>query len=668
MDQRKLANVIRVLAADACEAANSGHPGMPLGMADIASVLWQKYLRHNPKNPKWLNRDRFIMSNGHGSMLQYALLHLSGYAVSLDDLKNFRQLGAITAGHPEVDECPGIETTTGPLGQGLGNAVGLALAYRHLAARYNQPNFTLFDPKVYVTVGDGCLMEGISHEVCALAGVHQLDNLVAIYDANGISIDGEIDGWMNEDVAKRFSAYGWEVIGPIDGHNFSEIDQALAKAQANLGRPKLIIARTIIGQGAPNKKNTSGVHGAPLGTEEIQAMRAALDWPHPSFHIPKDIYAEWSALERGQAAEADWQKTWQAYQTAHPQSAHSLVRIQEGKFINDLDAVWDALTSEALSQDSAIATRKTSLMVLKAIHPHLPELIGGSADLTGSNCTLAPSIQTLSAEQPDGQYIYYGVREFGMMAMTSGIALSGLLIPYSATFLVFSDYARNAIRMAALMKLRNIFVLTHDSVALGEDGPTHQPVEHISSLRLIPNLAVWRPADLFETVCAWKAALEHKNGPTVLVLSRQNLAALPACQRSVAQVVAQGAYAVLAPSNPDLALIATGSEVELAVQAAERLDQLGHKARVISMPCVEAFQKLSTAEQAKILGPASLPKLVIEAGASQLWPGLLSQQVTVVGLNQFGTSGPGKEVLAHYNFTPEAIAQKAQAMIGPTKN
>jgi len=661
--RRELANAIRALAMDAVQAANSGHPGAPMGMADIAEVLWNDFLKHNPGNPHWINRDRFVLSNGHGSMLLYSLLHLCGYALPMDEIRNFRQFGYRTAGHPEYHPELSIETTTGPLGQGIGNAVGMALAEKMLAAEFNRPGHEVIDHRTWVFLGDGCLMEGISHEVCSLAGTLKLGKLVAIYDDNNISIDGQVQGWFNDDTVKRFEAYGWQVISSVDGHDGAAIGAAIRQAMADDTRPTLICCRTVIGFGAPHKQGTAATHGSPLGQDEINAARAELGWRAAPFEIPAEIASAWDARARGAAAEQEWQLRFDAYAAAQPELAAELQRRLE----RELPQHWSSFAEQAIAEIAAAgkstATRQASLQALNAFAPQLPELVGGSADLTGSNLTRHASSKDVSGEDASGNYIYFGVREFGMSAICNGIALHGGFIPYNGTFLTFSDYARNAIRMAALMKIRNIFVYTHDSIGLGEDGPTHQPVEHTSSLRLIPNVRVWRPCDSVETAVAWRDAIERRDGPTCLVLSRQ---ALPHQQRDAAQIaaVARGAYVLRdSTTKPQLMLIATGSEVGLAVQAAEVLAQQGVAVRVVSMPCTDLFESQSKEYREQVLPATVTARVVIEAGVTAPWWRYAGQQGRVIGMDCFGESAPAELLFEHFGFAIDNVVKVAREII-----
>ena len=656
MTSRELANAIRFLAIDAVEKSKSGHPGAPMGMADIAEVLWRHHLNHNPADPHWINRDRFVLSNGHGSMLIYALLHLTGYAVSIEDIKNFRQLHSITAGHPEVDITPGVETTTGPLGQGLANAVGMALAESILAKRFNRPGHTIIDHHTYTFLGDGCLMEGISHEVCSLAGVWGLNKLICFYDDNGISIDGHVDGWFKDDTASRFKAYGWNVIGPIDGHDAQAVNAATTAAQSETAKPTLIICKTTIGWGAPNMAGTHDVHGAPLGEKEAAATRESLGWKYGPFEIPATMKAAWDAAETGKAKQAKWNEQLTQYQAAFPELAKELLRCTR----DELPASWTATKAQLFASMKAIeapsASRKSSQQTLDILVPALPELLGGSADLTGSNLTAAKtSITWHHKTDQAANYISYGVREFGMSAIMNGVALHKGFIPYGGTFAVFSDYARNAIRMSALMKQRVIYVLTHDSIGLGEDGPTHQPIEHAASLRLIPHLDLWRPCDGFETAIAWTAAIERKDGPSALFLSRQNL---PQLSKNISEAdVMRGGYVLSdCEGKPDAILIATGSEVGLAMQAQESLRAKGKSVRVVSMPCTSLFDRQDKSWQEKVL-PSGIKRIAIEAGHPDLWWKYVGLDGAVVGINRFGESAPAAAVYKALGVTVERIVE-----------
>jgi len=660
--RRERANALRALAMDAVQAAKSGHPGMPMGMADIAEVLWNDFLRHNPSNPRWDNRDRFVLSNGHGSMLLYSLLHLSGYELGLDELRNFRQLGYRTAGHPEREPDLGIETTTGPLGQGLANAVGMALAEKMLAARYNRPDFPIVDHHTYVFLGDGCLMEGISHEACSLAGTLGLGKLVCVYDQNGISIDGEVDSWFTDDTPGRFAAYGWHVIPDVDGHDPDAVAEALAAATAETDRPTLICCRTVIGYGAPGKQGSADTHGAPLGEDEIAAAREELGWHYPPFEVPEPVRTAWDARERGTAAEAEWDRLLEAYGEAHPELAGEYRRVMVG----ELPAGWaeaaDGAIREIAAAGADVATRKASQIALNAFAPRLPELVGGSADLTGSNNTWHDGSKAVNAADAAGNYVYFGVREFAMTAISNGIALHGGLRPYCGTFLVFSDYARNAVRMAALMEAPNILVYTHDSIGLGEDGPTHQPVEHTASLRLIPNLRVWRPCDTVETAVAWRAAVERGDGPTALVLTRQGLAHQQRDDERIG-AIARGGYVLReAEGDPELILIATGSEVHLAMAAAADLAGDGLAVRVVSMPCCEVFDRQDRAYREAVLPPSVTRRVAVEAGATAGWWRYVGSDGAVIGLDRFGESAPAGELFEKFGFSVENVVTVARRL------
>ena len=661
----ELANAIRALAMDAVQQANSGHPGMPMGMAEIADVLWNHHLRHNPANPAWANRDRFVLSNGHGSMLLYAVLHLTGYDLPLAELKRFRQLHSKTPGHPEYGCAPGIETTTGPLGQGISNAVGMALAEKLLAAEFNRPELEIVDHHTYVFLGDGCLMEGVSHESCSLAGTLGLSKLIAIYDDNGISIDsdkGNIRQWYTDDVKRRFEGYGWQVIANVDGHDTSAVDKALKKAKRERTRPTLICAKTVIAKGAPTKANTGAAHGAPLGEKEVAATREAIGWNHPAFEIPKPVYEGWDARKRGAAAERRWKKLFSAYEAQHPREAAEFRRRMAGELPADFGAQADALMKEADVKAETVATRKASQNALEALVPALPELIGGSADLTGSNLTLVKASKVIGRDA-GGNYVFYGVREFGMCAVMNGLALHGGFIPYGGTFLVFSDYARNALRLAALMKLRVIYVFTHDSIGLGEDGPTHQPIEHVASLRLMPNMDLWRPCDTVESAVAWTAAIGRRDGPTSLVLSRQNL---PFVKRSAEQLaaVARGGYVIseAAGGAPRAIVIATGSEVGVALEAQKRLALENVPVRVVSMPSTSVFDRQDEPYRAGVLA-RGVPRVAVEAGVTDFWRKYVGLEGAVVGIDRFGESAPGGELFKHFGFTPEALAAAVKRII-----
>jgi transketolase len=655
ISSKELANAIRFLAIDAVEKAKSGHPGAPMGMADIAEVLWRYHLNHNPSDPAWINRDRFVLSNGHGSMLIYALLHLTGYAVSIDDLKNFRQLHSITAGHPEVGMTPGIETTTGPLGQGLANAVGMALAESILAKRFNRPGHSIIDHHTYTFLGDGCLMEGISHEVCSLAGVWGLNKLICFYDDNGISIDGHVDGWFRDDTKKRFEAYGWNVIGPIDGHDSQAISHAIESAKKEQQRPSIIICKTTIGWGAPNMAGTHDVHGAPLGEKEALATRQVLGWTHAPFEIPQAIKSAWDAIAAGKAKQSDWEQKFAHYQSAFPELAKELIRCTSEAFPEGWTNTKAHLYAAMKAIEAPTASRKSSQQVLDVLVPALPEMLGGSADLTGSNLTAAKASVTWH-QKPDqaANYLSYGVREFGMAAILNGIALHRGFIPYGGTFAVFSDYARNAIRMSALMQQRVIYVLTHDSIGLGEDGPTHQPIEQAASLRLIPNLDLWRPCDGFETAVAWTCSVERTNGPSALFLSRQNLPQLT--QRITDTQIVKGGYVLSDSAKPDVVLIATGSEVSLAMQAQEILRSKGKSVRVVSMPCTSVFDRQSQEWRDSVL-PKGVRRIAIEAGQGDLWWKYVGIDGAVIGINRFGESAPAAAVYKALGITVDRIVE-----------
>jgi transketolase len=655
----KMANAIRALAMDAVQKANSGHPGMPMGMAEIAVALWSRHYRHNPTNPHWVNRDRFVVSNGHGSMLHYALLHLTGYDLSMDEIKNFRQLHSKTAGHPEVHVTPGVETTTGPLGQGLTNAVGMALAERLLAAEFNKPGFEVVNHNTYTFVGDGCLMEGISHEACSLAGALRLSKLIVLYDDNGISIDGHVEGWFIDDTPKRFEAYHWNVIRNVDGHDVTAIDAAIAAAKKS-DKPTLICCKSVIGKGSPNKAGTHDVHGAALGDKEIAATRESIGWAHAPFEIPADVYAAWDAKTRGQNLEGEWTSLFNAYSERYPQEAGELLRRMKGELPGKLNDAIDAYIAACVEKKETIATRKASQNAIQALAPVLPEFLGGSADLTGSNLTNWKECVAVRAEQA-GNHINYGVREFGMSAVMNGIALHGGYIPFGATFLTFSDYSRNALRMAALMKIRSIFVFTHDSIGLGEDGPTHQSVEHVSSLRLIPNLDNWRPCDTVESAIAWKHAVSRRHGPTTLIFSRQNL---PFMERSAEQLVAvnRGGYVLRDAADAKAVLIATGSEVELAVKAADELAKQGIAVRIVSMPCTDLFDRQDAAYKASVL-PKGLPRVAVEAGVTDFWYKYVGLEGKVVGIDTFGESAPAGVLFKHFGFTTENVVAAVKSVL-----
>ena len=659
-----LANAIRALAMDAVQKANSGHPGMPMGMADMAEVLWNDYLKHNPSDPSWPDRDRFVVSNGHGSMLLYALLHLSGYDLSMEELKNFRQMNSKTPGHPEFGITPGVETTTGPLGQGLANAVGMALGERLMAAEFNRDALNIVDHYTYVFTGDGCLMEGISHEACSLAGTLGLGKLIVLYDDNNISIDGEVPGWFADDTGGRFEAYGWQVIRNVDGHNPEEVKLALQSAREDAERPTLIQCKTLIGFGSPNKQGTESTHGAPLGDDEIAATRQHIGWPHPPFEIPADVKTGWDARERGAAAQSEWQGLFDRYAKAHPELAAEFRRRMSGELPGDFDAACAAELQRIQDAAETVATRKASLQALNVLGPKLPELLGGSADLTGSNLTLFKDAKGVTPDDVSGQYIYYGVREFGMSAIMNGLALHGGFIPYGGTFLTFSDYARNAVRMAALMNQGSIFVYTHDSIGLGEDGPTHQPIEHVASLRLIPNLETWRPCDAVETFAAWQHSIARRNGPTALALTRQNV---PANERTAEQLAAieRGGYALVdGGETPQAVIMASGSEVELAVKAAAQLGEKGMPVRVVSVPCLDRFMAQDKAWRDSVIPPSVKARLAIEAGVPDSWWRLVGDHGDVVGMTTYGESAPAGELFKHFGFTVDNVVSRMESLLG----
>jgi transketolase len=655
-----MANAIRVLAMDAVQQANSGHPGMPMGMAEIAVALWSQHYQHNPTNPHWINRDRFVISNGHGSMLHYALLHLTGYDLPMSELKNFRQMHSKTPGHPEVNVTPGIETTTGPLGQGITNAVGMALAEKLLAAEFNQAGLPVVDHHTYVFLGDGCLMEGISHEACSLAGTLGLNKLIALYDDNGISIDGHVAGWFADDTPKRFEAYGWNVIPAVNGHDAAAVSAAISAAKLS-DKPTMICCKTVIGQGSPNMAGTHTVHGAALGEKEIAAVRAALGWSHAPFEIPADVYSAWDAKAAGAAREAEWTALFARYAAEYPAQAAELTRRMAGELPGNFTAVVDAYIQQCVDKKETIATRKASQNAIQAFAPALPEFLGGSADLTGSNLTNWKECIAVRHDQA-GNHINYGVREFGMSAIMNGIALHGGYLPFGATFLTFSDYSRNALRMAALMQIRSLFVFTHDSIGLGEDGPTHQSVEHISSMRLIPNLDNWRPCDTVESAVAWSQAIQRKNGPSTLIFSRQNL---PFQERNAEQIanIARGAYVLQDPVNAQVILIATGSEIELAVKSAAELAVKGIVARVVSMPSTDVFDRQDAAYKASVL-TKGVPRVAIEAGVSDIWYKYVGLEGAVVGIDTFGESAPAGVLFKHFGFTVDNVVAKVNSVLG----
>ncbi|RFT77266.1 transketolase [Serratia marcescens] len=647
---------------DAVQKANSGHPGAPMGMADIAEVLWRDYLNHNPTNPHWADRDRFVLSNGHGSMLIYSLLHLTGYDLPMRELENFRQLHSKTPGHPEYGYTPGVETTTGPLGQGIANAVGFAIAERTLAAQFNRPGHDIVDHHTYAFMGDGCMMEGISHEVCSLAGTLKLGKLTAFYDDNGISIDGHVDGWFTDDTALRFEAYGWHVVRNVDGHNPDAIKAAIEEARKVTDKPSLLMCKTVIGFGSPNKAGTHDVHGAALGAAEVAATREALGWKYAAFEIPQDIYAQWDAKEAGQAKEAAWNDKFAAYARAFPELAAEFKRRMNGELPADWKADAKAFVEKLQANPANIASRKASQNALEAFGKVLPEFLGGSADLAPSNLTMWSGSKALNVD-PAGNYIHYGVREFGMTAITNGIALHGGFLPYSATFLMFVEYARNAVRMAALMKLRNVFVYTHDSIGLGEDGPTHQPVEQLASLRVTPNMSTWRPCDQVESAVAWQYGIERNDGPTTLVFSRQNLTQQPRTAEQLANVYRGGYVLKDCAGTPDVILIATGSEVGITVDAADKLTAAGRKVRVVSMPSTDAFDKQDAAYRESVLPAAVTARVAVEAGIADYWYKYVGLNGAIVGMTTFGESAPAEQLFAEFGFTVDNVVAKAQALL-----
>ena len=664
LSRRTLANAIRALAMDAVQKANSGHPGAPMGMADISEVLWNDFLKHNPANPTWPDRDRFVLSNGHASMLLYSLLHLTGYDLSIDDLKNFRQLHSKTPGHPEYGCAPGVETTTGPLGQGLANAVGMATAEKVLAARFNRPGHAIVDHFTYVFLGDGCMMEGVSHEACSLAGRLRLGKLIALYDDNNISIDGDVGGWFRDDTPKRFEAYGWHVIANVDGHDAEAVRQAIFKARSERERPTLICCKTVIGFGAPNKQGKETCHGSPLGAEEITLARQALGWNHAPFEIPSEIKAGWDARAKGAEAERAWNERFAAYRKQHPDLASEFERRRKGELPAQWSEKMNEYISAAVAKAETVATRKASQLALNAIGPLLPELIGGSADLAESNLTIWKGAKGIADSDGNGNYIYYGVREFGMSAIMNGLALHGGFIPYGGTFLVFSDYARNAVRLAALMRCRSIFVYTHDSIGLGEDGPTHQPVEHVASLRYIPQMNVWRPCDVVETAVAWKHAIERNDGPTSLVLTRQNLAPQARDARTIA-TIARGAYVLVEASGgaPEAIVIATGSEVALAVEAQKLLTAKGRRVRVVSMPCAEVFAAQDAAYRESVLPKSITKRVAVEAGVSDYWRKYVGLDGRVIGVDRFGESAPAGVLMQEFGLTGANVASAVEEIL-----
>jgi transketolase len=661
--RRELANAIRALSMDAVQRANSGHPGMPMGMADIAEVLWRDFLKHNPGNPRWADRDRFVLSNGHGSMLLYAVLHLTGYPLGIDELRNFRQLGSRTAGHPEHEIAIGIETTTGPLGQGLANAVGMALAEKKFAEAFNRPGHDVVDHHTFVFLGDGCLMEGISHEACALAGTWGLGKLICFYDDNGISIDGEVAGWFTDDTPRRFEAYGWQVIRAVDGHDPDAVARAIRRAKREKGKPTLICCKTIIGFGAPNKQGKEECHGAALGSEEVALARKTLGWPHEPFVVPEDIRAAWDARAAGKRAENRWRRRFKAYEAEHPALAAEFRRRMDAKLPDTFEASIAEGAAAAQAAAQPVATRQSSQAVINGLGPKMPELLGGSADLTGSNNTRIKGAEPYSSAKPGGDYLHYGVREFGMGAIMNGVVLHGGYVPFGGTFLVFSDYMRSAIRMASIIEAGTVFVLTHDSIGLGEDGPTHQPIEHLASLRVIPHLEVWRPCDTAETWFAWGAAIRRRQAPTVLALTRQSL---PQPPRDAAQLaaVARGGYVLVdAGPRPDCILIATGSEVALAVEAARELAGRGKRARVVSMPCTSVFDAQEAAWKEAVLPPGVTARLAIEAGVPDGWWRYVGPRGRVIGMTGFGASAPAKDLFRHFGFTSAAVVEAAESLL-----
>ncbi|KPJ67991.1 MAG: transketolase [Coxiella sp. DG_40] len=661
-NSRDLANAIRFLSMDAVQRANSGHPGMPMGMADIAEVLWRDFLKHNPANPNWINRDRFILSNGHGSMLLYSVLHLTGYDVSIEDIKNFRQLNSITPGHPEYDT-PGVETTTGPLGQGLANAVGMALAEKVLATNFNRPDYDIIDHYTYVFCGDGCLMEGISHEAASLAGHHCLGKLIVFWDDNDISIDGHVEGWFTDYTPERFEAYGWHVVSDVDGHDSEAVRSAIKEARFINDRPSLICCRTLIGYGAPNLANTCEAHGAPLGEQEIAATRERLQWPYEPFVIPDDIYAAWNARPKGKQVESHWQAVFAKYKEKYPQLAAELLRRFNAELPNDWQDKAKAYIIEVSKKNENIATRKASQNCLNAFGPLLPELIGGSADLTASNLTAWSGSKDITDKDASGNYLHYGVREFGMFAIMNGISLYGGFIPYGGTFLVFSDYGRNAIRIITMMKRRVIYVFTHDSIGLGEDGPTHQPIEHLTSLRAIPGLSLWRPCDGVETAVAWKYAIENTEQPTCLVLTRQKVSQQFRDEKILANIE-RGGYVLLdCDTTPEVILIATGSEVSIAINAAKQLNQQGRRIRVVSMPCTDVFDKQDEAYRESILPREVSKRIAIEAGSPDTWYKYVGINGKIIGINTFGKSAPAQELFAEFGFTEQNVIQTVNDLL-----
>ena len=660
--RKELANAIRALSMDAVQKANSGHPGAPMGMADIAEVLWRDYLNHNPTNPHWADRDRFVLSNGHGSMLIYSLLHLTGYDLPMSELENFRQLHSKTPGHPEYGYTPGVETTTGPLGQGIANAVGFAIAERTLGAQFNRPGHDIVDHHTYAFMGDGCMMEGISHEVCSLAGTLKLGKLTAFYDDNGISIDGHVEGWFTDNTAERFEAYGWHVVRHVDGHNPDAIKAAIEEARKVTDKPSLLMCKTVIGFGSPNKAGTHDVHGAALGAAEVAATREALGWKYAAFEIPQDIYAQWDAKEAGKAKEAAWNDKFAAYAKAFPELAAEFKRRVNGELPANWKADAKAFVEKLQANPANIASRKASQNALETFGKVLPEFLGGSADLAPSNLTMWSGSKPLNVDLA-GNYIHYGVREFGMTAITNGIALHGGFLPYSATFLMFVEYARNAVRMAALMKIRNVFVYTHDSIGLGEDGPTHQPVEQMASLRVTPNMSTWRPCDQVESAVAWQYGIERNDGPTTLIFSRQNLTQQPRTAEQLANVYRGGYVLKDCAGTPDVILIATGSEVGITVEAADQLTAAGRKVRVVSMPSTDAFDKQDAAYRESVLPAAVSARVAVEAGIADYWYKYVGLNGTIVGMTTFGESAPAEQLFKEFGFTVENVVAKAQALL-----
>nr|MBS0020969.1 transketolase [Gammaproteobacteria bacterium] len=664
LTRRDLANAIRALAMDAVQQAESGHPGAPMGMADVAEVLWNDYLKHNPANPRWPDRDRFVLSNGHSSMLLYALLHLTGYDLPMSEIKRFRQLHSMTPGHPEYGKAPGVETTTGPLGQGLANAVGMAVAERALAAQFNRPGHILVDHYTYVILGDGCMMEGISHEACSFAGMQQLGKLIALYDDNGISIDGRVSGWFRDDTPKRFEAYGWHVVPAVDGHDAPAVRQAIDEARAVTDRPSLICCKTVIGWGSPNQQGTETCHGAALGQDEVALVRQTIGWEHPPFSIPEALYAAWNARSKGARVEREWTDRLNAYRQAHPDLAQQFERRMEGQ----LPASWAKksrafLETTAAGDTPAVATRKSSLAALNGLGAELPELIGGSADLTGSNLTCRSGSSPVSRDNPGGNYIFYGVREFAMSAINNGIALHGGFIPYGGTFLMFCEYAFNALRMAALMSIRNIFVYTHDSIGVGEDGPTHQPVEQVSNLRRMPNMRLWRPCDALESAVAWNAAIERTDGPTCLIFTRQTVQYKAAGTANIDDIRRGGYVRLDCDGVPEAIVIATGSEVPLAINAATALTERGRRVRVVSMPCTHVFDAQDRAYREAVLPSAVTARVVVEAGLTEGWCRYAGASGKIIGIDRFGESAPWSVAFEHFGFTPENVVATVEKLL-----